>query len=135
MAARKLFTAFLVGLFFFLLDIGSKTWVAHLNTQGAKLPHVLFTDFFGIDLQITHAVNTGAAWGVFSEYPRLLVFFRILLIAGLVIYLTRFNKNPSCNIPLALIISGASGNVVDYFRYGHVVDMIQFRFWGYEYPV
>ncbi len=86
-------------------------------------------------MQITHAINTGAAWGVLADFPNALVLVRILLISALIIYFLGVNHRPSWNVPLCLIISGAIGNVIDYFYYGYVVDMLQFQFWGYDYPI
>jgi signal peptidase II len=34
-----------------------------------------------------------------------------------------------------LIATGAIGNILDYFIYGHVVDVFYFVFWGYSFPV
>ena len=86
-------------------------------------------------MQIAYAENTGAAWGIFSDFPFLLVLFRFLLIAGMCVYLVKYNTKKEWQIPLVCIISGAIGNVIDYFLYGFVIDMIQCIFWGYNYPV
>lgn len=118
------------------LDALSKAWVSGLVQNGPSgLPYVVFSDFYGIQMQITHAINMGAAWGVLADFPNALVFVRVLLIASLIVYFLGVNRRIQWNAPLTLIISGAIGNVIDYFRYGYVIDMIQFRFWGYEYPV
>jgi len=93
----------------------------------------IFENFFGIQFAIIHNINRGAAWGVFWEWQHVLLVLRILLIICLMIYAVK-NKNRVADIPLALIIGGAVGNVIDYFVYGHVVDMLQFVFWGYHYP-
>ncbi len=77
----------------------------------------------------------GAAWGVLADFPNALVVVRLLLIGALVVYFAGVNKRQEWNIPLTLIISGAIGNVIDYFHYGYVIDMFQFCFWGFEYPV
>ncbi|HEV8051441.1 MAG TPA: signal peptidase II, partial [Parachlamydiaceae bacterium] len=74
-------------------------------------------------------------WGVLAEYQVPLLYLRIVLITILVIYAFFFNKHANRSIPLALIIAGAAGNVVDYFIYGHVVDMLHFVLWGYDFPV
>jgi len=37
--------------------------------------------------------------------------------------------------PFALILTGAVGNVLDYFVYGHVIDMLHFVLWTYDFPV
>lgn len=118
------------------VDACSKAWINSLvATVPSPLPYVVFSDFFGIQMQITHAINMGAAWGVLADFPNALVVVRILLIAALIIYFLGVNQRAAWNTPLCLIISGAIGNVIDYFHYGYVVDMIQFSFWGYEYPI
>jgi len=54
---------------------------------------------------------------------------------GLCLYVMLFNKNKALVVPFVFVISGAIGNILDYFIYGHVVDMMHFVFWGYDYPV
>lgn len=95
----------------------------------------VFENFLGIECSLVHAVNYGAAWGMFSDFQVPLLVLRILFIMGLSIYAIAFNKVKAFTIPLTLVIAGAVGNIIDYFVYGHVVDMIHFVFWGYDYPV
>lgn len=95
----------------------------------------IFHDFFGINFSIVHATNTGAAWGLFAGFQEYLLYFRIFFVAMLFIYVLFFNKQFSHHLPLFLIITGAVGNIIDYFIYGHVVDLFYFNFWGYSYPV
>lgn len=95
----------------------------------------VFKSFLGIDFSIVHQINTGAAWGMFSNFQDYLLFFRVITIGIILSYLVFFNKTPLRRFPLLLILSGAIGNVADYFIYGHVVDMFYFNFWGYSYPV
>jgi signal peptidase II len=64
-----------------------------------------------------------------------LLYVRMALIAWLLIYAVFFNQHRSWQIPITLIVAGAVGNVVDYFLYGHVVDMLHFVLWGYDFPV
>ncbi|MBA2367473.1 MAG: signal peptidase II [Candidatus Protochlamydia sp.] len=95
----------------------------------------IFQDFLGIEFSINHMTNKGAAWGLFGNYQFPLLIFRMGLIGGLAIYLVRFNHRFSWQIPLVLVLAGAIGNVLDYFFYGHVVDMLHFVLWGYDFPV
>lgn len=95
----------------------------------------VFRNFFGIEFSISHATNRGAAWGVLAEFQSTLLIFRILLAVGLIIYFLFYNTRQSWFFPLALIIAGAAGNIIDAFIYGHVVDMIHFVLWGYDFPV
>lgn len=95
----------------------------------------IFKNFLGIEFSINHMTNTGAAWGVLGDYQLALMVIRIALIMGLCIYLFFFNHHFSWQLPLIFIIAGASGNVMDFFVYGHVVDMVHFVLWGYDFPV
>lgn len=132
---RSCLVLFLAILFF---DILSKEWVSQIASEPeipSPFPYPVIENFFGIQLQITHAINSGAAWGVLDGFPGVLVLVRLLLISALIIYLVGVNHRPHWNAPLTCIIAGAIGNVIDYFHYGYVIDMIQFRFWGYDYPI
>ncbi len=95
----------------------------------------IFKNVGGIEFSINHMTNSGAAWGVLGNYQLPLIFLRIALITGLCIYLFFINRDFSWQLPLILIIAGAFGNVLDFFIYGHVVDMLHFVLWGYEFPI
>lgn len=141
-----------LGLFVYLLDFTTKYATnAYLPLMHGQLMHGfeleypyggigVFKNFLGIEFSITHQINRGAAWGFFSEYQLPLLFLRIALIIGLCLYAYLGNKGRSTaesrlNVPLALIIAGALGNVTDFFLYGHVVDMLHGVFFGYDFPV
>ena len=131
---------FIVSLVVLLTDFFSKKFTTeHIPTMiNLWYPYGglgVFKDWFGIEFSIVHHSNKGAAWGHFAQYQEQLVWLRIGLITGLIIYAFFINKQKQWNIPMAFIIGGAIGNVVDYYMYGHVVDMIHFVFWGYDYPV
>lgn len=136
------FFPFFLGVFVFILDFISKFFTnAHLpvmNRDSLWYPYGgigVFQNFFGIEFSISHQINHGAAWGIFSEHQIYLLYFRIILIVALLIYAIFYNKHFGWSIPLALIIAGAFSNVIDYFVYGHVVDMLHFVLWGYDFPV
>jgi signal peptidase II len=95
----------------------------------------VFQNFLGIEFSISHSINRGAAWGIFSDYQHALIVVRLILVIGLIAYLLIWNKRTALRFPLVLIIAGALGNIVDYFFYGHVVDMFHFILWGYDFPV
>ena len=134
--------ALLVGCIVLGLDVATKFWVhtslPHSSLDPYTYPYGgigVFKDFFGIEFSLTHATNRGAAWGVFANYHTPLLYVRLVLVGGLILYTFLFNKHPSSRLPLLLIIVGALGNILDFFVYDHVVDMFQFKFWGYRYPV
>ncbi|MBS3904921.1 MAG: signal peptidase II [Simkania sp.] len=89
----------------------------------------------GIDFSINHVTNTGAAWGFLSAFQQILLWLRMILIGGIAIYLFCFNTLKERELPFALILTGAIGNVIDHFVYGHVIDMFHFNFWGFSFAV
>lgn len=125
----------------FILDLVSKLLVFHYVPIGYgafSYPYggfPVFQDFLGISFSINHAINKGAAWGAFANFQIYLLVLRCFLIAGMIGYLAFFNRKPNWTIPFSIIIAGALGNVLDYFIYGHVIDMLHFVFWGYDYPI
>lgn len=134
--------ALFLGFFILLADALSKLYVHQylpmMNRQLLWYPYGglgVFKDFFGIEFSITHATNRGAAWGILANWQHSLLYLRIALIAAMLIYTCLFNKKKGWTIPFFLIIAGAIGNVLDFFFYGHVVDMLHFKFWDYDYPV
>lgn len=95
----------------------------------------VFQNVLGVDFSLNYLTNKGAAWGVLGHYQLELVALRIVLVIGLLIYLFVLNHRSSWQIPLILIITGAIGNVIDFFVYGHVIDMFHFVLGGYDFPV
>lgn len=139
---NKKFLPFYIFLFVLAVDFASKylthTYLPVMNRSWLWYPYggiPVFKNFFGIEFSVSHQINHGAAWGALSEYQIPLLYLRITLIAILIVYVLWMNKHPNRKIPLALIIAGAIGNVIDYFLYGHVVDMLHFVLWGYDFPV
>jgi signal peptidase II len=91
--------------------------------------------FFGVDLFWTLTYNQGAAWGACEGSPRLLLFFRVFFIAILCGVYLMSRMTPLSRTALAVILAGACSNIIDTIVWGHVVDMIHFQFWGWDYPV
>lgn len=123
------------------LDALTKWWVhtfIPLMNWSLSYPYGgigVFKDFFGTQFSIVHETNKGAAWGSFSEYQHILLWLRIVLIVGLFFYILFYNRKGNSLSPLTFIIAGAIGNVIDFFFYGHVVDMLYLKFDSYSYPV
>jgi signal peptidase II len=89
----------------------------------------------GSFFQITYVENDGAAFGVRFGNP---TFFLILsLIAAILVfyYLIRMrDKNWLPQLALALIASGAIGNLTDRFMYGKVIDFFDVEFFDILIP-
>lgn len=132
---------FLASLLFF--DVFSKYltywYVPKMRWMHSAYPYGgygVFEGFFGgISLSINHVQNKGAAWGLFSQYSDQLFFIRLLVVLALLVYLFLFVKNSFSQMLFLCIIAGALGNILDYFVYGSVIDMIHMNFWGYTFPL
>lgn len=134
----------LIGMVILLCDSISKLCIYHYLpyhtlTYNSEYPYGgigIFQNLFGgIDCTITHVINPGGAWGIFSTFPRALVLSRIVVVSLLFFYIIRTPDDFWRKLSLIAIFSGAIGNILDYFLYGHVIDMIHFSFWGFSLPV
>ena len=115
------------------LDIGIKRYVfSHISPlKGISV----FQSWLGVDFSLEYVKNTGAAWGFFSSLQSYLLWGRCLIIVALVGTIF-FSRMPFVRtVSLSLIVTGAIGNVLDFFIYSHVVDMFHFCFWGYSFAV
>jgi signal peptidase II len=91
-------------------------------------------------LNWTLAFNTGAAFSFLADaggWQRWgFAVLAITVSTVLAVWLARTPRGdwPTA-APLALVIGGALGNLVDRLRHGHVVDFIQTYYWpGHEFP-
>lgn len=126
-------------------DLIGKFWTHHnlplLSSSFHTYPYggvPVFKDFLGIQFSLNYVANTGAAWGLFGDYPKALVALRVILILATdcyILFCCFSKKNKSWIAPLFFISLGATGNVLDYMLWGHVIDMLHFNFWGYDFPV
>jgi len=130
----------ILGLLVFFGDVVTKYLTHHylpLMTS-SSYPYKgigVFQNFLGVEFSLTHAINYGAAWGMFANFQPYLLGVRITLVLALLAYLFFFNRNKRFIAPLTLIAVGALSNILDFFVYGHVVDMFHFVLWGYDFPV
>jgi signal peptidase II len=136
------FFAFAVGFFVLFIDQITKWLTVHYLAPIDSATYIypyggigIFKNFLGIEFSINQMTNKGAAWGILSGYQIPLVYFRICLIGVLFFYFCLNKKNRFFQIPFMLIIAGALGNVIDYFLYGHVIDMLHFVLWGFDFPI
>lgn len=82
--------------------------------------------------ELTYLRNTGAAFSFLSGRTRLLAVFTLFVAVYLVYFLIKQKKkNPAKKLYLmsiAMIITGALGNMWDRFALGYVIDFINFTF-------
>ena len=127
---RKILILLGVVLFLVILDQWTKQRVHHGFRLGESLPLIE-----GI-LNFTYVRNTGAAFGLLATAdPSFRVpFFLLMPVIALVAIGYVFRKLPAEDVrgstALALVVSGALGNLIDRVVYGFVIDFIDFHWQG-----
>ncbi len=120
----------LAGLIIFL-DQASK--VAMLDWVLVPPRTIEITGFFNLVL----VFNPGISFGLFGSGsllgPYLLSALAVAISAGLLIWLKKQPEKPLA-LAVGLIVGGALGNVIDRFRFGAVVDFLDFHLAGWHWP-
>jgi signal peptidase II len=86
-------------------------------------------------LSLTHASNTGAAFGIFQGQSFPLTVVGLIGICVLLLYAFFFYRHlpflssALSEVALGLILGGTVGNLIDRLRLGYVTDFIDFHFW------
>lgn len=89
---------------------------------------------------LTHVRNTGGAFGIFAGekdgIASILFVGASLVAVGILLYLFQRAKEHehTLALSLALILSGAVGNLIDRLRYGEVIDFLDFYLFSYHWP-
>ncbi len=79
-------------------------------------------------LSMTLIYNKGAGFGIMQGQRIILIIVPVLIILGIVFYQIK-DKEKRYTLPLALILGGALGNLIDRLFLGYVIDFIDFSFW------
>ena len=103
----------------FIIDRITKVWA--LNRLAAGSDIVVLKNLFSF----SYLENRGAAFGIFQNKVLILSILTSVVIMGMIYYLVKYKPaSKLLRYSLALIISGAIGNLVDRFVYKYVVDFI-----------
>lgn len=120
---RIVFVGVLVLLF--VIDQVVKAWARH--TFAVNLNAMHGAPFPGV-FELTLTYNEGVAFGMFQGHGVMLTPIAVLMAGGAGYYSFKSAKEPLVtHIALALLASGALGNLYDRLVLGHVTDMFFFR--------
>jgi signal peptidase II len=124
------YLVFLIVPLIFLLDRWTKLLIIeHL----AYLEGIDFTPFFSL----VHARNFGGAFGLLASYglaKQIFTFLPLLIIAFLIYIMLGYRFSLGKMFALALILSGAVGNVYERLFNGYVTDFLDFYLNNYHWP-
>ena len=103
-------------------------------TKCLALEHLTKVDTYPLwegVLHLSYHENTGAAFSIFTGKTTMLsIFTSIVIIAGIWFMFNVKKKSPNAKAfiaSIAMILSGAIGNLWDRVAYNYVVDFIDFR--------
>lgn len=84
---------------------------------------------------LTYVQNTGAAFSIFENKQLFLIIITIIALFFMFYFLKNkiFNKNEMAIY--SLIVSGVLANLVDRIFRGYVVDYLDFKIFGYDFPI
>jgi len=113
-----------------IIDQISKIVVVNLLDTNNNIQ--LIKNFF----YLTYAQNNGAAFSILTGQRILLILITLLIIGMLIYYLKKnFNQDKLNKIAFSLVIGGSIGNLIDRIVRGYVVDFIDFKIFGYNFPI
>lgn len=112
----------LLTVFILVLDQGTKIWAARALIER---PLVLIPGA----LELTYLENRGAVWGLMQGWRWVFLVATFLFLAAVIWFYIRRRKDMTVltRVILALLFSGAIGNLIDRAILGYVRDMIYFR--------
>ena len=120
----------ILSIIFIIIDQLSKIIVVN-NLTNNKSIEVIKSFFY-----LTYTNNKGAAFSILTG-RRILLILVALVVIGVLIYYVRKNKieGKVNKIALSLVIGGSIGNLIDRILRGAVVDFIDIKIFGYNFPI
>jgi signal peptidase II len=124
------YLVFLIVPCIFLLD----RWTKLLTIENlAYLESIDLAPFFSL----VHVRNFGGAFGLLAGYAfakYVFMFLPLFIIAGLIYMMLAYRFSLGKMFALALILSGAIGNIYDRIVIGYVIDFLDFYYKDWHWP-
>ena len=91
---------------------------------------IKLTSFFNLVL----AYNTGVSFSLFSGHNPYILSIMALIVCALIAWWMTREQDKTTRIGFAMIIGGATSNVVDRLMHGAVIDFLDFYIGSYHWP-
>ncbi len=113
-----------------IIDQVSKLLILRGTTLNNSL--AIIKNFF----YITYTHNTGAAFSIFTGKRLFLIVITIIVLIIIINYIKKNKITKKAElIALSLVMGGSIGNLIDRIVYGYVIDFIDIKIFGYDFPV
>ena len=120
---------YIIALLFFIFDFISKQIIMHFMTINESIK--VIPNFF----YLTYVKNTGAAWSILEDERILLLIITVIVLFLFNKYMNKENLSKFDNLIYGMIIGGILGNFFDRVVFKAVTDFLDFKIFGYNYPV
>lgn len=120
---------FLISLIFLAIDIITKliaNFYLELNTSIK-----IINNFF----YLTKVYNYGASWSILSGKQIFLILLTLIMLVILFFYEKKFQHNKRNIFAFSMLYGGIIGNLLNRVIYGYVIDFLDFKIFGYDFPV
>lgn len=85
---------------------------------------------------ITYAENTGAAFSILNNSRFFLILMGICAVVMIFIFFIKNKKQTKLSIAsYGILLGGIVGNLFDRIKYGYVIDYLDFKIFGYNFPI
>lgn len=120
---------YIIAFFFFIIDLFSKQLINQIMSVGESVK--VINNFF----YITYTRNTGAAWSILEDKRILLLIISVIVLYFINKYMNKEVLDKFESFTYGMIIGGIVGNLFDRIFLGYVIDFIDFKLFGYDYPI
>lgn len=123
-------TIICISILFLLIDQISKILVIKFFDINNGIE--LIKNFF----YLTYTHNTGAAFSILTGQRLLLILVAVIILILIFNYIRKNKVEGKVEkIAFSLIIGGSLGNLIDRIIRGYVIDFLDFKIFGYNFPV
>ena len=120
---------YIIAFIFFIIDLISKQVITRLVNLGQSI-NVVDSFFY-----ITYVRNKGAAWSILEDHRILLLIITVIALYLINKFMNKEKIDNKESFAYGMIIGGIIGNLFDRIIYHEVIDFIDFKIFGYDYPI
>lgn len=120
---------FIITFIFFFIDLISKIIMSKILEVNESIK--IIKNFF----YLTLAHNNGAAFSILKDKQILLIIMTVITLFFIYKYMNKEDMNKLEGFAFSMINGGILGNLFDRIVYNHVIDFLDFKIFGYDYPI
>lgn len=92
---------------------------------------IIIPNFFSL----TKVYNYGVSFSMLNNERYIIILITLIVFAMLITYAKKFKNNFRNSLMFGLLFGGIIGNLINRIFLGYVIDFLDFKIFGYNYPV